>query len=63
MNDLISTSDLAKWYNVSRAWVHRCLKQAGLKPAGRGPRGVALWDRKQALEAVYYHTPRHAKRQ
>ena len=61
--DTISTSDLAKWYGVSRVWVHGCLKRAGLKPVGRGAHRVALWDRKAAVEAVYYGTPRHARHQ
>lgn len=56
--DLVSTSDLAAWYGVTRAWVLKVMKSAGAEPVARGPRGVALWDRPDALAKVYYHTKR-----
>src|SRR5690606_32840826 len=50
--DTITTSALAAWYGLTRAGVIQRLRKAGLKPVGRGPRGVSLWPRRAALRVM-----------
>lgn len=51
--ELTSTANLAAWFGLTRARVIDVLKQAGLEPVRRGPRGVSMWDREPALKAMH----------
>ncbi|WNM27541.1 hypothetical protein RN607_00645 [Demequina capsici] len=50
---VVSTSELAVWFGVTRKTILKYVQEAGVEPVGRGSRGVSLWPRQAAIKAVY----------
>lgn len=53
VGDLVSTSDLAIWFDRERQSITARLRRAGIEPVAKGRAGVTLWPREAALRALY----------